>query len=433
MSVLTFVLDGEFYPVRKKELISSCNFFDLYPDAFDETSYEVQSRVLGRDFQEFLLYLQSEERPPITSVNALAFLLLGQEFGLPDLSRECAQLIREAEANDSSVIVRLNALEENLCYHARLFQSFQHNFPALFYSRIHRLIDSLIEGEKLYRRGQELLYGEHGFERDVSRGLSLLKRSADLGHLESASIYSRHLAEGRLCAADAIGAAEYLRQSAVGGNCSDQWRYGLLLRDGSGVGRNFEEAAKYLKMSADQGYARGQTGYGLCLKNGEGVDKDIVEAARYFKMSADQGDSSGQCNYGLCLKNGEGVPQNVVDGAHYLKLSSDQCNSDGECYYGLCLKHGEGVSEDCGLAVDYFQRSAAQSNAEGELHYGLSLKQGEGIDLNLVEAPSTGKGVRFRKVAQAKGYFQAAADMGRPDALPYLEACQSFSIQSSPS
>jgi serine/threonine protein kinase len=49
------------------------------------------------------------------------------------------------------------------------------------------------------------------------------------------------------------------------------------------------EAAKYYKMAADQGDARCQVNYGLCLKNGDGVSKNFNGAAKYYRMAADQG------------------------------------------------------------------------------------------------------------------------------------------------
>jgi TPR repeat protein len=48
------------------------------------------------------------------------------------------------------------------------------------------------------------------------------------------------------------------------------------------------EAVHYLKLSADQGNADAQFRYGLQLAKGEGVGRDRMQAAHYYKLAADQ-------------------------------------------------------------------------------------------------------------------------------------------------
>jgi TPR repeat protein len=76
---------------------------------------------------------------------------------------------------------------------------------------------------------------------------------------------------------------ENLRLLVDQGNADSQWRYGLCLRDGTGISKDLRGAAHYFKLSADQGNADSQWRYGLCRRDGNGISKDLKGAAHYFK------------------------------------------------------------------------------------------------------------------------------------------------------
>jgi hypothetical protein len=86
----------------------------------------------------------------------------------------------------SSVLTRLALLEEQVQRHEDelatcLSQGLAAHQPGGDVSGLERVVKS----EQLYRQSQELLYGERHVLQDISRGLSLLRESASLGHSDS--------------------------------------------------------------------------------------------------------------------------------------------------------------------------------------------------------------------------------------------------------
>jgi TPR repeat protein len=71
-----------------------------------------------------------------------------------------------------------------------------------------------LEAEQSYRRGQEILHGEHGYEMSVSLVLKLLKSAADKGHCDANHVYGQHLNEGKHCDHNIPESLTYFRRAA---------------------------------------------------------------------------------------------------------------------------------------------------------------------------------------------------------------------------
>jgi TPR repeat protein len=90
--------------------------------------------------------------------------------------------------------------------------------------------------------------------RDISRGLSLLRESASLGHADSVFARGFYLPEGGVYPGKREESAAYYRRSTLAGNSFGQFKYGWCLERGHGIAKNETEAVKYYKLAADHGY-----------------------------------------------------------------------------------------------------------------------------------------------------------------------------------
>jgi TPR repeat protein len=137
----------------------------------------------------------------------------------------------------------------------------------------------LFEGEQLYRRGCEYLYGTNGYGEQgeyLSEGLSfsVLKESADSGHSDAQFQVGRCLLDGRGCTRDEAECRLYLERSASAGNSYAENYFGACLQCGIGGAKDEALGVEYLRRSADQGNAIGATNLGCAFENGLGVAKD---------------------------------------------------------------------------------------------------------------------------------------------------------------
>jgi hypothetical protein len=338
-SLLHLICNSQTFPIRRNVLVDNSDLFVDHSVLLKAGTYSVRTSVSPEVFQSFLSALQGDH-VDITPTNVRELLSLSHEFGFRQLLGKC-HLFTQSDVNPV-VIAPLSPLNTTSSGGDVGGNPNQDRFSG-FESRLTSVEDELsrlrklIVGEQLYRQGREFLSGDGSIRQNISLGLSLLKRSADLCHSDSA------------------------------------FRYGLIMRSGEICERNLDESAKYFKASADCGNSSAQHSYGICVRNGEGKEKDFIESARYFKMSADQGNSDGQNSYALCLQKGEGVERDLCEAAKYFKMSADQGNSEGQNAYALCLQKGEGIERDLCEAAKYFKMSADQGNSDGHFHYGIWL------------------------------------------------------------
>jgi hypothetical protein len=275
----------------------------------------------------------------ITKDNCLPLSQLSEEFGFPSLKSECEDFMKqnqEIPTSDSSV-TRICLIEEELHRQESeqlLVSSELKNIDGRLLSLEKHLsnLQGLFIAEQQYRRGQELIYGEHGFERSCLLGLSLLKQSADENHPDSCYAYGKHLSEGLICDRDYTESAKYLEQSSQQGNSFGSVGFGLSLLEGKGVEQNVVKAVEFLQRSANESNSLGQFHLGRLLYSGEGIAKNQEEAVRYLRLSASQGSPQGQTLLGIALQDGGGIERDLAEAVKSFKLSADQGNSASQTY-----------------------------------------------------------------------------------------------------
>jgi TPR repeat protein len=376
----TLVCNSESVDLSQSLIVDNFNLFSRNRELLNRGQYVVKSDVPREEFADFISYVQGKSII-ITQYNYSSLLLLSREFLFLRLQSECDDFLSRESPSHSSAVLPLCQI------HSRLL-AIEDRFSTL---------QNILDAEQKYRRGQELIYGEHGFEKSRSLGLSLLKESADQNHSHSCYIYSKHLSEGLLCDRNVGERAKYLERSAALGNSFGETDFGHCLQEGNVVEKDVARGLEYLRRSANAGNPLGQSWFGYALQHGRGVETNLDEAVRYCRLAVLQGSALGESVYGGALRDGSGVEKDVVEAVKYFKMSADQGNSDGQNSYGCCLRDGSGVEKNLVEAAKYFKMSADQGNVSGQLHYGRALRDGIGVEKNSIEAE------RYLGMARAKG------------------------------
>jgi TPR repeat protein len=335
----------------------------------------VQSPVRSEIPREFLDHIDHLANININEANVSDLLLLSEEFRVPDLSARCAVFPQSG----SGEVARVRDLENLRSEHCRL-----KNQVLKIGSEVVKLRTAL-EAEQSYRRGQEILHGEHGYRICVSLGLKLLKSAADKGNCDANHVYGHHLNEGKLCEQNVAESLKYLRRSAELANSVGEFRSGSV-EDSSQIIRS-------LKQSTDQGNALAQ----LELAKRARKRWDFDEFGKYSKMAADEGEPLGFLYWSLSLAEGWGTRKNSSAATTYLSKAVKLCGSYGKVIYAKELEVLGGFAEDPRWKARFFKMGSDAGSSICSRRYADLLSSGEGIVIDPIEASQ---------------YFKLAADRG---------------------
>ncbi|MBF0276642.1 MAG: SEL1-like repeat protein [SAR324 cluster bacterium] len=102
----------------------------------------------------------------------------------------------------------------------------------------------------------------------------------------------------------------------------DEFKLGVIYREGLGTEKNAQEAVYWYEKAAYQGHARAQTRLGFMLRNGIGTPPNLSRALYWYRRAASQGMSQGQFNLGGMYLKGYGVPEDQAQAIrHYQKAA----------------------------------------------------------------------------------------------------------------
>jgi hypothetical protein len=248
--ILNLKASGAVFPVKKADLLDRLGIFKEGSSLLNAEEYEVQTRVPRSVLEAFVLMIEGGPIP-ISEATFKAFRLVSAEFQFRALSEECAAFpIR-------SLMKRSNVLQERiLCTKrksAMIWKTVRSvsRKMAFLKDEVRRLSElcrrfegrlsdqmRVFEAERLYCRGCEYFCGTNGFglrgQKEVTRrlGLSLLKRSADMGHSDGQYRYGWCLLHGEGCVKDEGSGVAYLKQSAEQGNSWAEAEHRRFLLDG---------------------------------------------------------------------------------------------------------------------------------------------------------------------------------------------------------
>jgi hypothetical protein len=166
-----------------------------------------------------------------------------------------------------------------------------------------------MEGPQDWWRQGEALVARHSHDSaEFSRGLALLRRSADAGWLEAeVTLGNVHAQVHLLPDADRQAVAHY-RRAAAQGHPMAQDRLADLYMIGRGVAQDDAEALQWCRRTAEQAYPVAQCNLAYMLAEGIGTVADDRAATDWYLRAAAQGDPRAYFNLGLRYRRGFGTP-----------------------------------------------------------------------------------------------------------------------------
>ena len=301
---------------------------------------------------------------------------------------------------------------------------------------------------------------------NLSKGIEMLSKSAEHGHLRAKLELSNFYFEGKGVNIDNEKALKLLNEGLTGlfdiaknGNSKAQWVLGNLFISGSYLPRNNEQGKFWLKKSADANNAYGQYLYGASFMKGEakdytsafywineankkklpesyavlaelyingfGTSQDIKKAFELNLEGAKLGDHRAMFKVAYCYGQGQGVEANQSEAFKWYKKLAD-CgnigaqNNIGSMYQigaqnniGAMYQNGTGVTKDSSEAFKWYMKAAKGGNSLAECNVGRCYASGDGIEKDLTEAVK---------------WFTMSAEHGNPQGYSALANCYAYGL-----
>lgn len=283
-----------------------------------------------------------------------------------------------------------------------------------------------------------LLNGD-GVDKNEEKALEYLKKSAEQGDAQGQASYAKLLAENPN---DVKQAIEYFEKAAKNGSIDAYIGLASIYSTGKGVKRDMKKALDYAKQAASTDDPKGHMVYGYYLEqdkkfeqafeeykkaadNGEitsmgniarlyqfglGCRVDVKSSLKYFKMAADKGDPNSANSYAFLLQKGQRGIENrdINEIIKYFKIAVDAKHTVAMNNLGILYLKGDplsGLKPKPDEAMKLFKMAADNGNPAGYLNIGFMYEKGAG---------------RKKDIAEAKKYYQLAAEKGEPFAAKLL-------------
>ncbi|HLJ71503.1 MAG TPA: caspase family protein [Roseiarcus sp.] len=144
----------------------------------------------------------------------------------------------------------------------------------------------------LHSYGKALFYGQ-GVAKDVSRGLKLMIRAAELGHTYAMNELGYIFTYGRNVPVDVERGIRYYEAGAARGDIYSYNNLGLVYLRGKGRPVDYAKARDYFLKASDGGQPYAPTNIGVMYRDGDGVPADLDAAAKWLELGAKRGDYWG--------------------------------------------------------------------------------------------------------------------------------------------
>lgn len=289
---------------------------------------------------------------------------------------------------------------------------------------------------------------------NLNKGIEMLSKSAEHGHLRAKLELSNYYFEGKGVDVDDKKALELINEGLTGllnlakeGNSKAQWVLGKMFISGNYLPQNNEQGNLWLKKSADANNAYGQLLYGASFMDGEandytsafywineanknklpesyavlaelyrngfGTSQDIKKAFELNLEGANLGDQTAMFNVAYCFGNGQGVDANQSEAFKWYKKLADCGNISAQNNIGAMYQNGTGVTKDSSEAFKWYMKAAKGGNSLAECNVGRCYASGDGVEKDLTEAVK---------------WFTKSAEHGNPQGYSALAYCYAYGL-----
>jgi len=184
-----------------------------------------------------------------------------------------------------------------------------------------------------------------GVPQDLEKAAHWYEAAAKAGSAEGQFRFALMLLDGTVVASDIAKARDLMAAAAEQGLPMAQYNYAQMIVQASPAG-GFEEAFGYYQKAANAGVADAQYAMSQLYEYGRGVQADSTSARKWLRAAAVNGLGAAQVEYGIWLINGKGGPAQLEDGFRFLKRAADRGNPIAINRVAHLYKDGVGTAPD---------------------------------------------------------------------------------------
>jgi uncharacterized protein len=195
-------------------------------------------------------------------------------------------------------------------------------------------------------------------------------------------IYGRGLGVPR----DDAQAARWYGAAARAEDATGQFRYALMLLDGSAGHMDAAEARRLMRAAADKGVSLAAYNYGQMLIEAS-PNSGFAQALPYFAKAADAGISDAQYAMAQLLAYGRGVDRPDLPRARsFLAAAARNGNLAAQIELGIWMINGKGGAKSVSDGAGWLRRAAVRGNPIAMNRLAHLYKDGIGVAADKVEA-----------------------------------------------
>ena len=246
-------------------------------------------------------------------------------------------------------------------------------------------------GDKKFESAKEMLYGRNSSRETRKKGLDLLKRLGEDGHLESQLLLGDIYGQGKYVAKDLRESLEWNKRAALQGDKGAQFSTAQIYR----LTNQHEEAFEFYKIAAQNGHVEAMNSLGTCYLKGRGVEVDYQKALECYEEAAKWGSMYAQCNAAEMYRTGKEVEKNHKRAYELYIKSANQGFATAQHRLAMIYDSGEIVAKDKEKAIRLCRMSAEQGYVEAQYMLGEYYYDGDGVEVDYGKAFNL-----FEKAAQ---------------------------------
>ena len=205
-----------------------------------------------------------------------------------------------------------------------------------------------------------------GVARDMKEAARWYQVAATSGIAEAQFRYAMILLDGTAAKRDEAQARDLMQAAAESGLPLAEYNYGQMLIESSPSG-GFADAAGYFEKAATSGVPEAQYAMSQLYANGRGVQVDLDKARAFLHASALNGFTIAQIEYGIWLINGKGGPAQMEEGFLFMKHAAELGNAIAINRVSHLYKDGIGTPPDPAEAAKWAVLAKRLKNSDAVL------------------------------------------------------------------
>ncbi len=234
---------------------------------------------------------------------------------------------------------------------------------------------------------------------DKARGLSYLKKAADLGYWQAENDLGLLYLNGEELDKDEAKGAALLEKAAAKGIAISEYHLAYCYLTGTGLEKNMSKGIGNYQKAWKHGNTKAAVELGMKYETGDGVKQDMKKAYQLYKKAAEAGDVEAKGHAADCLWAGAGIK---MDRKSATRLYKDG-EKAGDAYAITRLGQIDFEKKDYMAAFNHFLVAARLKFPVAQYLTGMCLIRGLGVQ------EDRGTGIQWLRQAAMNGSGEAAA------------------------